>query len=237
MSPLRAVVGLRELPRRLDRLRAAGGEEHAVEVARRELRDARREFDRGRVRVAPVRVEAELLGLRGGRLAELGAAVADVHAVERREAVEVALAVLVVDVAALAPDDHGHRVVLVVGAHAREVHPQVAPRQLLEPVGVLGQGRAPRAGAQVVAGRAGRRPPRGPPAFTSLPAIASLLFAFASRAGRRAAQLDTQDNHIPVTFATQGASWSNAGAALYELYRRPTALLGQLPLARPPPRA
>ena len=63
------VVGLRELPRRLDRLRAAGGEEHAVEVARRELGDARGQLDRARVRVAPVRVEAELLRLRGRRLA------------------------------------------------------------------------------------------------------------------------------------------------------------------------
>ena len=57
----RGVVGLRELPRRLDRLRAAGGEEHAVEVPRRELGDARGQLDRARVRVAPVRVEAELL--------------------------------------------------------------------------------------------------------------------------------------------------------------------------------
>ena len=94
-----------------------------------------RQLDRARVRVAPVRVEAELLRLRRRRLAELGAAVADVDAVQRREAVEVALAVLVVDVAALAADDHRHRVVLRVGAHAREVHPQMPLGLLLEITG------------------------------------------------------------------------------------------------------
>ena len=56
-----------------------------------------------RVRVGPVREEAQLAGLVGARLGDVGAAVADVHAEQRREPVEVALAVLVVDVAALAP--------------------------------------------------------------------------------------------------------------------------------------
>ena len=127
----RVVVGLGELPRRLHRLRAARGEEHAVEVARRQPGDARRQLDRARVRVAPVGVEAELLGLVGGGLAELGAPVADVHAVQRREAVQVALAVLVVDVAAVAAHDHRHLRV-GVGAHAREVHPQMALGQTLQ---------------------------------------------------------------------------------------------------------
>ena len=107
----RGVIGLRELPRRLDRLGAAGGEEDAVEVSGRQLSDARGELDRARMRVAPVGVEAELGGLTRGRLADLGATVADVDAVQRREAVEIALAVLVVDVAALAARDHGHLVI------------------------------------------------------------------------------------------------------------------------------
>src|SRR6202012_747331 len=89
--------------------------------------------------VAPVGVEAELLGLVGGGLAELGAAVADVDAVERREPVEVALAVLVVDVAALAARDHGPLPAFGVGAHAREVHPEVALGQLLKTVGRAGE--------------------------------------------------------------------------------------------------
>src|SRR5204862_286105 len=55
----------------------------------------------------------------------------DVHAEERREAVEVALAVLVVDVDALAARDDRHLVLFVVGAHAREVQPQVAAGELL----------------------------------------------------------------------------------------------------------
>ena len=84
-----------------------------------------------RVGVAPVGVEAELLGLLGRGLAELGAAVAGVYAEERGEPVEVALAVLVVDVAALAAHEDRHLVVRV-GAHAREVHPEVALGQLLE---------------------------------------------------------------------------------------------------------
>ena len=63
----RLVVLARELPGRLHRLRAAGDEEHAVEVARRQLRDLVRELDRPRVRVRPVGVERQLahLGERG----------------------------------------------------------------------------------------------------------------------------------------------------------------------------
>ena len=125
------VVGLRELPRRLDRLRTPGGEEHAVQIPGRELGDPRGELDRARVGVAPVRVEAELLGLARGGLPELGAAVADVHAVQRRQPVEVALAVLVVHVTAV-PADDDRDVAVLVGAHPREVHPQVALRELLK---------------------------------------------------------------------------------------------------------
>jgi hypothetical protein len=128
---LSGVIGLGELPRRLDRLRAAGGEEHTVEVARREAGDARGELDRARVSVAPVRVETELLSLLRGGLPELSAAVADVHAVQRREPVQVALAVLVVHVAAIASHDH-RDVAVGVDAHPREVHPQVALGQALQ---------------------------------------------------------------------------------------------------------
>ena len=120
-----------ELQRRLDGLAAAAGEEHAVQVAGRERGDPRRELDRRRMRVGPVGEEAELLGLVGAGLGDVGAAVADVDAEQRREAVEVAVAVLVVDVAALAADDDRH---LVVGVRRqpREVHPQVAAGQLLK---------------------------------------------------------------------------------------------------------
>ena len=132
------VVLAGELPGRLDGLGAARGEEDPVEVAGREAGDALGQLDRLRVRVAPVGVEAELLDLRGRGLADLGAAVAGVHAEERREAVEVALAVLVVDVGALAARDDRDLVAVVVRAHAREVHPEMAARLLLKIAGSAG---------------------------------------------------------------------------------------------------
>src|SRR5262249_22883058 len=103
----------------------------------RELRDPCRELDRGRMGVAPVRVEAELLRLRRGRLAELRATVAGVHAEKGRQAVEIAVAVLVPHVASLAADEHRHLVV-VVGAHPREMHPQMAPGLVLPGAGAGG---------------------------------------------------------------------------------------------------
>ena len=125
------VVLAAELERGVDRLRAARGEEDAVEVARRQVGDARGELDRLRVRVGPVREEAELLRLVGARLGDVGAAVADVHAEQRGEPVEVALAVLVVDVAPLAADDD-RDLALVVDPVGGEVHPQVPLRELLK---------------------------------------------------------------------------------------------------------
>ena len=126
-----AVVVARELPGRLHGLRPTRCEEHAVEVSGRERGDLRGQLDRAWVRVAPVRVEAELAGLARRRLAQLGPAVAGVHAEESREAVEVALAVLVEHVTALAAHDDRHLVV-GVGAHPGEMHPEVALRQVLQ---------------------------------------------------------------------------------------------------------
>ena len=96
-----AVVVAGQLQRRLDSLRAAGGEEDAVEVAG-ERGDPRRQLDRARVGIAPQRVEVELFDLAGGGLAELGAPMAGVDAEEGGEPVEMAVAVVIVDVAALA---------------------------------------------------------------------------------------------------------------------------------------
>ena len=92
----------------------------------------RRELDRRRVRVGPVREEAELAGLVGAGLGHVLAAVADVDAEQRAQAVEVAVAVLVPDVAAVAADDDRDLGAVGVGAHAAEVHPEVALGQLLE---------------------------------------------------------------------------------------------------------
>ena len=154
-----AVVLARELDGGLDGLGAAGREEDAVEVAGGEAGDARGELDRARVRVAPVGEEAELLDLLGGGLADLGAAVAGVHAEQRGQAVEVALAVLVPDVAAVALDDDGQLVVRV-RAHAGEVHPQVPACQLLQ-----------LATARVVCGCCGLEPGRHAPNSPSTDAL------------------------------------------------------------------
>ena len=87
LAAAREVVLARELPRRLDRLRAAGDEEHAVQVAGRERRDLRGQLDRARVRVRPVRVEGQLAHLLERRLADLLAeAVAEVDREEARRA-------------------------------------------------------------------------------------------------------------------------------------------------------
>src|SRR6188768_3910452 len=80
--------------------------------------------------VAPQRVEVEFLDLARGGLAELGAAVAGVAAEEAGEPVEVAVAVLVPDVAALGAGDDRHLAVLI-GPHAGEVQPEMALCQLL----------------------------------------------------------------------------------------------------------
>jgi hypothetical protein len=84
-----------------------GRAEDAVEVAAREVGDARGERDRLRVRVGPVRDELELAGLVGAGLRDLLAAVPDVRAEQRAQPVEVAVAVLVEEVAALAAHDDG----------------------------------------------------------------------------------------------------------------------------------
>ena len=62
--------------------------------------------------------------------AMLGAAVAELVDEQAREAVEVALALGVVDVGALAAHDDGHLGLLVDG-HPGEMHPQVVACRLL----------------------------------------------------------------------------------------------------------
>ena len=113
-----------QLDRGVDRLAARRCEEHPVEVARSERGEARRQFDGRFVGERPDREVAERLGLTRRGLAELGAAVADLHREQSRQPVEISLAVLVPHVAALATRDDRH---LGVGecAEAGEVHPQV----------------------------------------------------------------------------------------------------------------
>ena len=132
LAAAREEVLARELPGRLDRLGAAGDEEGAVEVARRERGQLAGQLDRARVRVRPVGVEGQLLHLLERRLPDLLAeAVADVDREEAGERVQVALPVRVLEVAAVAADDDRH-LVRGVAAHAGEVHPQVVAGGLLQ---------------------------------------------------------------------------------------------------------
>ena len=83
------------------------------------------------MRRAPVGEEGQLLHLLVGRLGVLLAAVAGVDAEQGGQAVEVALAVVVEDVAALAAGDDRD---LTIGerGHLREVQPQMAAGQRVE---------------------------------------------------------------------------------------------------------
>jgi hypothetical protein len=95
-----------ELPGRLDSLGAAAHEEGAVDVTGREAGELGRQLDRARMGEGPVDRKRQLAHLRGGRLAHLRTeAVAGVHGKESRERVQVALAVRVLEVAALGADD------------------------------------------------------------------------------------------------------------------------------------
>jgi hypothetical protein len=122
-----AVVLARDLHRGLDRLAAPADEEDAADVHRHEARELVRELERRRRREAdPVREEGQPADLLGRRLGDLGPrAVADVHAVERRERVEVAPALGVPDVAALGAVDDDRRVEV---DRAREVTPEPVAR-------------------------------------------------------------------------------------------------------------
>ena len=139
-----AEVLARELPRRLHRFGPAAREEHAVEVARREVGHAGRELDRGRMRVVPDREVRELLRLLASGLGELAAAVAHLHGEQARQPVEQPLAGRVPHVATLAARDDVDRMVVVVAAEPREVHPQVAACELAQ------FGRRARAGQAVI---------------------------------------------------------------------------------------
>ncbi len=87
--------------------------------------------------IGPVREEAELLGLIRPGLRDVCTTMADVHAEKCREAVQVALALLVVDVATVAAHDD-RDISLLISAHAAEVEPQVPPGQALEVASGLG---------------------------------------------------------------------------------------------------
>ena len=92
--------------------------------------------DRGRVGVGPEREVVERLRLRPGGFGQLGAAVADLHGEQARQAVEQPVAGGVPQRAALAAGDDVHRRLGAVPAEAREVHPEVAVGERAQFVGV-----------------------------------------------------------------------------------------------------
>ena len=128
-------VLLGHLPRRLDGLGTAGGEEDPVEVAGGEHGQPLGELDRPRVGVGPQREVGELGGLPGARLGHLGPAVPDLADEQARQPVQVALAPGVVDVLAGSPHDRRH-VGAGVGGHPGEVQPEVAVGRCLQRVRV-----------------------------------------------------------------------------------------------------
>jgi hypothetical protein len=124
-----------ELPGRLDRLGAAGGEEHPVEVAGGELGELGGELDGGGVGVGPDREVGEGCRLCAGRLGQFGAAVADLHGEQAAEPVEVPPPVLVPDVAALTPLDDLEALALARRERG-EVTPEVGGGEVLQLGGV-----------------------------------------------------------------------------------------------------
>ena len=101
-------------------------------LGRRELGEPRGELGRGRVRERPVRVVRQLPHLLERGLAELLAVrVADLHREQPAEHVQVALAVRVEEVRALAALDD-RDLAVPVGAHRREVQPEVILRLALQ---------------------------------------------------------------------------------------------------------
>jgi hypothetical protein len=123
-----------ELPCRLDRLRAAGGEEDALQPGRRQAGDPPRQLNRRGMCDRPVRGERQAAHLFVGRAAELVAVrVAEVGAVEAGQAVDVAAAVCVVDVDSLAALDD-RDLAVGVSREIGEMQHQVVVCQPLEPV-------------------------------------------------------------------------------------------------------
>jgi hypothetical protein len=131
-------VVLGQLPGGLDRLAAAGGEEHPVQVARSVAGDPLGELDGVGMGVGPQRHEGQLLGLLGGGLGQLNPTVSELAHEQAGEAVEVALAVGVEQVGTFAAHDDRNIGRLVAGVPG-EMHPQVVACRLLE-VGVVVDG-------------------------------------------------------------------------------------------------
>ena len=125
------VIAERDLERGVGRFRARVGEEHVVEVARREIDQPVRELEGGRVAELEGRREIHALGLRLDRRHDLLVPVACVAAPEPRRAVQDLLAPRRVVVHALGARHQAR--LLLVALVRRERHPEG-----FEIVGILG---------------------------------------------------------------------------------------------------
>ena len=121
-----------QLPGRLDRLGSSGGEEHPVQVTGRQRRQLGRQLDGGGVGVGPDREVPECRRLVAGGTGQFGAAVAQLADEQSGQAIQVTVALIVPDVAAIAALDDVHAVDVVL-QHA-EVTPEMASPQLREPI-------------------------------------------------------------------------------------------------------
>ena len=122
----RLVVGERDLHRALDRLGTGVAEEDAVEVAGRQLRNARRELELLRVGAQERRGEVELEELPADRLRDLLAAVAGRAAEQSGRRVDELLAPVVPEVHPFRADDHPR--IGLEFAVGRERHPVFVER-------------------------------------------------------------------------------------------------------------
>ena len=120
-----------QLPRRLDSLGTAGGEEHPVQVAGSQLCQLRRQLDGRRVAVGPDREVAERRRLIAGSPGQLGPAVAKLADEEARKAVEVTVALGIPDVTTLASFYDAGSVNVVL--EDREVAPEMPLGQFRQP--------------------------------------------------------------------------------------------------------
>ena len=133
------------LRRRVDRVGATAREEGDGALDRRDRRDPLRESGRRRIREVLERgVGLELPHLRRDRVGDLPPAVPDVAVPERGGRVEVASALGVPDVRALAA--HDGELVLRNGGHVRERMPE--PRHPAAPCTIAGNSRTGAAGCQ-----------------------------------------------------------------------------------------
>ena len=124
-----AVVLAGHLDGGLDRLATAKGEKDVVQVARQEARHLGGELDAGLVGDLEDVVDRELLGLGLDGVEDLLAPVADVHRPQRREGVDVGVALGVVDHGALGALHDGR----LEARHLGEGRPQVTEKVVLEP--------------------------------------------------------------------------------------------------------